>query len=119
MWCLAALVLLLQGLKIHFHTFEDHEPVHGHTHAVEVHIGGLPTDSGHDDSSLRDVVVVKLGVMKFKLGLADCLAILFSVAVFVLVSPSRSGRTPWGTWRNLLPLRDGAVRIPPLRAPPH
>ncbi len=115
-WCLALSLLVVQGLKVHFHTFADHEPLHGHGHAVELHVGGVPTDSGHDDEVAGEVGFSKYVVLMFKTAPVDSLTV--AVSVFILLGLALMGRAPWRPGRLFRPALGGDVRTPPLRAPP-
>jgi len=115
-WCLALSLLVVQGLKVHVHTFADHEPLHGHGHAVELHVGGMPTDSGHDDPAASDAGFSKFAILKIKNAQADSLAVAF--AAFILLGLAFAGRAPWRPGRLFSPTLRGDVQTPPLRAPP-
>jgi hypothetical protein len=113
-WCIALSLLVVQGLRVHFHTFADHEPAHGHSHVVELHVGGIPTDSGHDDPA-SEAVLAKFAILKLKQAHAD--GFVLPLAVVVLLFAFTSQR-PWRPARFVRPTPGGDVRTPPLRAPP-
>ncbi|MFP5348218.1 MAG: hypothetical protein ACLGHO_00050 [Gammaproteobacteria bacterium] len=108
-------LLLMQGLRVHVHTFTDHEALHGHDHAVELHVGGMPTDSGHDPDD--EIGLAKPAILKIKTAHADSV-VLPIVAVLLLVTLAVTGRVPWRPGRFFHPAPGGHVRTPPLRAPP-
>lgn len=113
-WCLVLSLLAMQGLGAHFHTFTDHEPLHGHGHAMELHVGGLSTDSGHDDPD-NETVLDKF--IKFKrLYMEDAVpGLAVALSLFLLMPAGQLIRRP----RRLFhPPPGGDVRKPPLRAPP-
>ena len=117
-WCLALSLLVMQGLKVHFHTFADHEPLHGHGHAIELHVGGMPSDSGHDDHAASDAGFSKFVILKSKAAHADGFALAVVFTAFMLLGLALAGRAPWRPGRIFLPATGGDVRTPPLRAPP-
>jgi hypothetical protein len=115
-WCLALSLLVVQGLRVHFHTFADHEPLHGHEHTVELHVGGAATDSGHDDPD-SETALDKFSLLKLKRVHTDAtaLALVAALPLLILVLMGRGFRPP-GRLRH--PAPGGDVRTPPLRAPP-
>ena len=117
-WYLALSLLVVQGLKVHFHTFADHEPLHGHSHAIELHVGDVPTNSGHDDDTAGETGFAKYAVLKLKNTQADSLALAVVFATFILLGLAFAGRAPWWPGRLVCPTPGGDVRTPPLRAPP-
>lgn len=117
-WCLVLSLLVVQGLKIHFHAFSSHEPLHGHGHAVELHVGGMPTDSGHDDHAAGDAGLAKYAILKAKTVQADDLALPVTILVMMLFGLALASRTPWRPVRIIRPAPGGDVRTPPPRAPP-
>lgn len=117
-WCLALSLLVVQGLKVHFHTFANHEPLHDHGHAVELHVGIMPTDSGHDDHAASDAGFSKFVILKVKTLQADDLAFPVTVLVMMLFGLALAGRAPWRPGRIFRPAPGGGVRTPPPRAPP-
>jgi hypothetical protein len=117
-WCLALSLLVVQGFKVHFHTFADHEPLHGHGHAIELHVGSMPTDSGHDDHAAGDAGFSKFAILKLKNAQADSLALAVVFTALTLFGLALAGRAPWRPRRIFLPATGGDVRTPPLRAPP-
>lgn len=106
--------LVVQGLRVHFHTFGDHEPLHGHSHAIELHVGGVPADSGHDDPA-SETDLAKFTFLKFNQTYADG-AILPLTAVVLIIA--LTGSAPWRPARFARPTPGGDIRTPPLRAPP-
>jgi hypothetical protein len=117
-WCLALSLLVVQGLGVHFHTFADHEPLHGHDHAVELHVGGMPADSGHNDDVVGEAGFSKYAVLKLKNAQADGLVLAVVFTAFILFGLALVGRAPWRPGRLFCPTPGGDVRTPPLRAPP-
>src|SRR3990170_2818904 len=117
-WGLALSLLVVQGLRVHFHTFADHEPLHGHGHAVELHVGGMPADFGHNDDVVGEAGFAKYAVLKLKNAQADSLALAVVFTAFMLFGLALAGRPPWRPGRLSRPTPGGDVRIPPLRAPP-
>lgn len=117
-WYLALSLLAVQVLKVHFHTYADHEPLHGHSHAVELHVGGTPTDSGHDDDAVGAAGFAKYAVLKLKNAQTDSLALAVVFTAFMLFGLALAGRVPWRPGRLFCPAPGGDVRTPPLRAPP-
>lgn len=115
-WCLALSLLVVQGLKVHFHTFAGHEPLHGHGHAIELHVGDVPTDSGHDDHAVDEAGFAKYVALKLTNAQADSLALAVAFTAFILLG--LAGRAPWRPGRLPCPTPGGDVRTPPLRAPP-
>lgn len=114
-WCVVLSLLLMQGFRVHVHTFGDHEALHDHGHAIELHVGGMPTDSGHDPND--EIGLAKLAILKLKTAHADGV-VLPVVAVLLLVALTLTGRVPWRPARFFHPAPGGHVRTPPLRAPP-
>lgn len=114
-WFIVLSLLVMQGLRVHFHTFTGHEALHDHGHAVELHVGGLPTDSGHDATD--EIGLAKLAILKIKTAHAGSV-VLPVVAVLLLVALALTGRVPWRPGRFFHPAPGGHVRTPPLRAPP-
>lgn len=47
-------LVIVQSLRLHAHTFTDHLARFDHTHPAEIHIAGWPTTSGHDDFADTD-----------------------------------------------------------------
>jgi len=117
-WYLVLSLLAVQGLKVHFHTFADHEPLYGHDHAVELHVADVSTDSGHDDDIVGETGFAKYAVLKLKNAPADSLALAVVFAAFMSFGLALAGRVPWRPKRLLRPTSGGDVRTPPLRAPP-
>jgi hypothetical protein len=117
-WYLALSLLVVQGLKVHFHTFADHGPLHGHGHAIELHVGDVPTNSGHDDEAVGEAGFARYAVLKLKNAQADSLALVVVFTAFLLLGLALAGRAPWRPGRLFYPVPGGDVRIPPLRAPP-
>lgn len=115
-WYLALSLFVVQGLKVHFHTFSGHEQLHGHGHEIELHIGGGTTDSGHDD--VGESGFSKYAVLKLKNAQTDNLALPVIAAVLMLFGFVLTGHAPWRPGRLFRPATGGDVRIPPLRAPP-
>jgi hypothetical protein len=115
-WCIVLTLLFVQGLRMHFHTFVDHEPLHGHGHALELHIGGMVADSGHDDPD-SETALDKFALLKLKRVHTDAtaLALIAALPLLILVLVGRGLRPP-GRLRH--PSPGGHVRTPPLRAPP-
>lgn len=111
---LAFSLLLLQGLRVHFHTFADHESSHGHQHAAELHIGVASTGSGHDDPA-SELGLAKFTLLKFKQVQADIVAV---PDIFIAFPLAYTARAPWRPAHHYPPSPGGDVRTPPLRAPP-
>lgn len=118
LWYLVLSLLVMQGLKVHFHTFADHEPLHGHGHEIELHVGGMPSDSGHDDHAASDAGFFKFAILKIKTAHADGLVLAVVFTAFMLFGLALAGRAPWRPGRIFLPASGGDARTPPLRAPP-
>lgn len=114
-WFIVLSLLVVQGLRVHFHTFTDHEALHAHDHAVELHVGGMPTDSGHDPND--EMGLAKLAILKLKTAHADAF-LLPVAAVLLLFALTLTARVPWRPGRLFHPTPGGHVRTPPLRAPP-
>ena len=114
--CLVLSFLVVQGLRVHFHTFADHEPEHGHSHshAVELHVGGAPTDSGHDEPG-SEVGLTQFTILKLKQVHADGVVLPLAVVALIFVF---TGPGPWRRARFTRPKPGGDARTPPLRAPP-
>lgn len=115
-WCLVLALLIVQGLRVHFHTFADHEPLHGHDHAFELHVGGMAADSGHDEPD-SETALDKFALLKLKRVHTDAVAVALVAALplSMLVLVGRGFRPP-GRLRH--PSPGSHVRTPPLRAPP-
>lgn len=115
-WCLVLTLLFVQGLRVHFHTFADHESLHGHSHAPELHVGGMVAHSGHDDPD-SEIVLDKFSLLKLKRVHADATVLVLAAALplFILVL---AGHVLWRPGRFRHPSPGGHVRTPPLRAPP-
>jgi hypothetical protein len=118
LWYLALSLLVVQGLKVHFHTFADHEPLHGHGHEIELHLGDVPSNSGHDDDVVGEDGFAKHAVLKLKNTQSDSLALAVVFTAFMLFGLALAGRAPWRPGRIFLPATGSDVRTPPLRAPP-
>jgi hypothetical protein len=116
-WWLVLSLLVVQGLRVHFHTFADHEPLHGHGHAVELHVGGLPADSGHDDDVAGETGFAKYAVFKVKSAQDNDLAVIVA-AILTWSGLAFAGHIPWRPARLLRPIPGGDARTPPPRAPP-
>lgn len=116
-WYLALSLLVVQGLKVHFHTFAGHEHLHGHGHEIELHVGGVTTDSGHDDV-VGEAGFSKYAVLKLKNAQTDNLALPVVAVVLILFGFTLMGHAPWRPGRDFRPAPGGDVRTPPLRAPP-
>lgn len=116
MWCLMLALLIVQGLRVHFHTLADHEPLHGHDSAFELHVGGMVADSGHDDPD-SETALAKFALLKLKRIHADAAApaLVAALPLLLLVLAGRGLRPP-GRLRH--PSPGSHVRTPPLRAPP-
>lgn len=116
MWCLVLALLMVQGLRVHFHTFADHEPLHGHDHAFELHVGGMAADSGHDDPD-SETALDKFALLKLKRLHTDAtaLALVAALPLLILVLVGHGLRPP-GRLRH--PSPGSHVHTPPLRAPP-
>lgn len=117
-WCLALSLLVVQGLKVHFHTYAGHELLYGHGHAIELHVGNIPSNSGHDDDVAGEAGFAKYAVLKLKNAEADSLALAVVFAVFMLFGFALASRGPWRAGRLFCPAPGGDVRTPPLRGPP-
>jgi len=107
-------LLLVQGLRVHFHAFADHEPVQGHSHAVELHVSGVPTDSGHDDPA-GETDFARFALHKLKQGYADSVVLPLVVSVLIV---ALTGPALWWPARFARPTTRGDIRTPPQRAPP-
>jgi hypothetical protein len=114
-WCLVLSLLVVQALRIHFHAFTDHQALHDHGHAVELHVDGIPTDSGHDPND--EIGLGKLAILKIKSAHADSLALPVAAAL-LLFALALAARVPWRPGRLFPPAPGDHVRTPPLRAPP-
>lgn len=114
--CIVLALLIVQGLRVHFHTFAGHEPLHGHGHAFELHVGGMAADSGHDDPD-SETALDKFALLKLKrVHMDDAVPVLAAaLSLFLLVLAGHPVRRPG---RLFHPSSDGHVRTPPLRAPP-
>lgn len=117
-WCLALSLLVVQGLKVHFHAFADHEPLHGHSHEIELHFGDVPSNFGHDGDVVDEDGFAKHAVLSLKNARPDSPALAVAFTVLVLFGLALAGRTPWRPGRLVCPTPGGDVRTPPLRAPP-
>ena len=115
-WCLILALLVVQGFGAHFHRFADHQSHQDRSHAVELHLSGLPTDSGQDDPD-SETDLGRFAILKIKNAQADGLAVSV-VAALLLIALVPCAGALWRFARFLLPLPDRAVRTPPLRAPP-
>lgn len=116
MWCLVLSLLVVQGLRVHFHNFADHEPLHGHDHAFELHVSGMAADSGHDDPD-SETALDKFALLKLKrVHMDDAVPVPTAApSLFLLVL---AGHPVRGPGRLFPPPSGGDVRTPPLRAPP-
>jgi hypothetical protein len=116
LWLVALSLVVVQGLGVHFHTFADHEPLHDHDHAVELHIGSLSTESGHDSPD-KEIGLAQYAILKVKMAHTDGF-VLPVVATLFFFGLAPAGRAPWRPGRLFRPSPGSDVRTPPLRAPP-
>lgn len=107
-------LLMVQGLRVHFHSFADHDPLHNHSHAVELHVGGVPADPGHDDPD-SEFGVATFAMLKIKTTQADAAPLAPVLTRLSLLPASRSARPPVAL---APPFAQAKVQTPPLRAPP-
>lgn len=110
---LAALVLIVQVLQLHVHTFSDHLVRYGHAHPAEVHISGMQTAAG-DHEIVDEAPAANAALVKLALGGLEILPII--VALLLAAPPARRlPRPPEHPFAR--PTLDPPLR-PPLRAPP-
>ncbi|OGI40859.1 MAG: hypothetical protein A2140_09220 [Candidatus Muproteobacteria bacterium RBG_16_62_13] len=112
-------LLAVQLLKIHFHTVTDHEPLHSYGHAMELHAGILPAESGHDrDTNGDETGPEKFAILKYKPASGDGTDLPLAIAPLILLVLVRLRRDPWRPESLSRSASGNDVRTPPLRAPP-
>ncbi|MDH4133245.1 MAG: hypothetical protein OEV31_00510 [Gammaproteobacteria bacterium] len=114
-WFVVLAFLVVQGFQTHFHTFAGHDSDHGHGHEIELHVSGVPTDSGHDEPDGK-ADVVTFAILK-KIGKSQAGDMYLPLAVLLLFV-AIPGVAPWRPARFASPAPGGDVRTPPLRGPP-